>query len=321
MRAVPGRCRIGRKSRVHDRDRRFIILVLKVIVESSQLTNQEHPFVDNRPRRERADICILRGLLELSSHNVEPAVEVDAFLYALRPFDKALADAGHTVDSHFSKNLFMHRNFAPAKDFHALFLRDHLEHALGKSSAQCVLRKEEHADAIVAFLGLRHFVDPGLTCRFCEEFVGDLRQNADAVTHLTGGVLAGSVLQLLHNVQRVIQNLVVLPAVDIYNTSDAAGIMFLHAGAAGTVLLLVQHSFSSFAGADHRFFPYLMRSAVFVPFQHPLRARKRQFQQPAYLSENNIFSYVGYGRYSSGMMASALSVQLLKASISASTVS
>ena len=51
---------------------------------------------------------------------------------------------------------------------------------------------------------------------------------------LAGGVLAGSVLQFLHNVQRVVQNLVVLPSVNVYNASDAAGI----------VLLLVPHFFS-----------------------------------------------------------------------------
>jgi hypothetical protein len=40
--------------------------------------------------------------------------------------------------------------------------------------------------------------------------------------------------------QRVVQNLVVLPSVNIYNASDAAGIVFL----------LVPHNFSSSAGAD-----------------------------------------------------------------------
>jgi hypothetical protein len=41
-------------------------------------------------------------------------------------------------------------------------------------------------------------------------------------------------------VQRVVQNLVVLPSVNIYNASDAAGIVFL----------LVPHNISSSAGAD-----------------------------------------------------------------------
>ena len=62
---------------------------------------------------------------------------------------------------------------------------------------------------------------------FGEEFVGDLCQDADTVAHFAGSVLAGPVFKLLHNVQGVVQNPVVLPAVNIYNTSDAAGIMFL----------------------------------------------------------------------------------------------
>ena len=139
---------------MHDRDRRFIVLILKIVIESSQLTNQKHSFVDDRPRRERADISIFRGLLELSSHHVKPAVEVDALLHALRSLNEALADAGHTVDGHFPKDLFMHRHFAPSKDFHALLLCDHLEHPLRKGPAQRILRQEEHADTVVAFFGM-----------------------------------------------------------------------------------------------------------------------------------------------------------------------
>ena len=184
----------------------------------------------------RADISILGRLLELSSHNVKPAVKVDAFLHAFRSLNEALSDAGHAVDGRFPENLFMDGHFAPAEDFHALLLRDHFKHPLRQGPSERVLRQEKHTDAVVSFFCICHFADPGLACCFYKEFVGDLRQDADAVAHLAGGVLAGPVFELLHDVQRVIQDLVVLSAIDIHNTSDAAGIMFL----------LVPHSFSSF---------------------------------------------------------------------------
>ena len=55
--------------------------------------------------------------------------------------------------------------------------------------------------------------------------VGDLCQDPDAVAHFARGVFAGPVLELLHDVQSVVQNPVVFSSVNIYNASDAAGIV------------------------------------------------------------------------------------------------
>ena len=267
MRAMPGRRRVGGESGVYDCDRRLVILILQIFVKSSQLANQEHALVDDRPGGKRADISVLARLLELSSHNVESAVKIDPLLHAFRPLYETLPDAGHAVDGCFTEDLFMHGHFAPPKNFHAFLLRDHLEHSLCKRPFQRILRQEEHSDAVVACLRVRQLADPGLICCFpgflldflyalrlgflyalrldflygfpCEEFckklVGDLRQDPDAVSHFSGGVLACPVLQFFHNMKRVIQDLMILSAVNVYNASDAAGIM----------LLLVPHSFSS----------------------------------------------------------------------------
>ena len=118
----------------------------------------------------------------------------------------------------------MHRDVAPAQNLHAALVGDDLEHAHGKSALQSLLRQEEHSDAVVALAAQLY---AGFLRRCLEKLVRDLRQDADAVTDLSGGVLAGPVLQFLHDVQRVVQNLVVLPSVNIYNASDAAGIVFL----------------------------------------------------------------------------------------------
>ncbi len=57
--------------------------------------------------------------------------------------------------------------------------------------------------------------------------MADLRQNADAVADLSGRVLAGAVFQLLHDMKRIVQNLIVLVAVDVDDGADSAGVMFL----------------------------------------------------------------------------------------------
>ena len=80
----------------------------------------------------------------------------------------------------------MDGHFAPAHDFHALFLRDDFKHPLCKSPPQGILRQEKHADAVVAFFRLYQAADPGFTGFFGsflssflgkvfgKEFVGDL---------------------------------------------------------------------------------------------------------------------------------------------------
>ena len=53
----------------------------------------------------------------------------------------------------------------------------------------------------------------------------DLREDADTVAHFARGVLAGPVLELLHDVQSVVKDPVVFSAVDVNYGSDAAGIV------------------------------------------------------------------------------------------------
>ena len=55
--------------------------------------------------------------------------------------------------------------------------------------------------------------------------MGDLQQDADTVAGLPGSVLAGPVLQLLHNLQRVVHRAVIGFAVDADHRADAAGVM------------------------------------------------------------------------------------------------
>ena len=58
-----------------------------------------------------------------------------------------------------------------------------------------------------------------------EEGMGNLEHNANAVTGLTGGVLAGTVLQTLYNGKGIVYRGIVLGAVNVDNGTDAAVVM------------------------------------------------------------------------------------------------
>ena len=116
----------------------------------------------------------------------------------------------------------MDRDVAPAHDLASFLPCDHFEHAHREGALQGVLRQEEHANAVVALFAGR---DAGFLRGLFEESVRDLREDADAVADFARGVLAGPVLELLHDVQGVVEDPVVLSAVDVNYCSDAAGIV------------------------------------------------------------------------------------------------
>ena len=76
----------------------------------------------------------------------------------------------------------------------------------------------------------------------------DLRQNADAISDGSGRVLSGTVLKLLDNGKRIVQNPVILVSVDINNGTDTAGIMIvLKLSILSDMLCILVHTyFSSF---------------------------------------------------------------------------
>ena len=133
-------------------------------------------------------------------------------------------DARHAVACGLAEDIGVNRDVSPAEELQALLLGDDLHHAHGERALQVVLRQEEHADAVVPLVSEG---DAALCGSLLEEAVADLRQNADAVADLAGGILAGAVLELLHDVQCIIEDLIILVSVDVDDGTDAAGIVFL----------------------------------------------------------------------------------------------
>ena len=84
------------------------------------------------------------------------------------------------------------------------------------------LREEEHAHAIFTLVAK---ADVQLFGHFGEELVADLQHDAHAVTGLAFSILAGTMLQPLHNGQRIVHRLMALAALDVYHSANAAGIV------------------------------------------------------------------------------------------------
>ena len=63
--------------------------------------------------------------------------------------------------------------------------------------------------------------------RFAEKFMRNLLQYTYTVSDLAVCVLAGPVLQLFHNVKRIIKNTMIRMTVNIDNHADTAGVMFV----------------------------------------------------------------------------------------------
>ena len=58
---------------------------------------------------------------------------------------------------------------------------------------------------------------------FFEDLVADLQQDTDTIAGFAFGILTGTVFQVLHNLQSIVDRFVGFAALDIHHRADAAG--------------------------------------------------------------------------------------------------
>ena len=203
-------------------DGTLAVRVREVGVELPQLAHQEHALVDDSPAGEGGDVGVDVGLLEGPAHHIELPVKVQPSGAVRRALHKALADPGHTVQGFLSQNFGMDRHVPPAQEVHALLVNDNLQHLLRLGPFELVLGEEEHAHAVVPLLpqGEALLLRPA-----AEQPVGNLEQDAHAVAGLSGGVLAGPVLQLFYDFQGVVHSAIGSAPLDVHHRADAAGVV------------------------------------------------------------------------------------------------
>ena len=127
----------------------------------------------------------------------------------------------------------MNRHFSPPEERKPVLLADDLKHAHRERSLQDICREKEHADTVVALIA--ELNAHGLRC-LLKEGVGNLGENTNAVADFPRRVLACTMLQLLHDCERVVQGAVIFVAVDIDNGTDAAGVVLK--------IWIIEHLFS-----------------------------------------------------------------------------
>ena len=210
--------------------------VLEVGVELAQLAHQEHALVDDGPAGEGGNVGVDIGLLKHPADHIELAVKGQALLAAVGPLHEALADDGHAGAGLFTQHLRMGGHIPPAQEGHALLGHDDLQHLLGLGPPQRVGGEEEHTHAVIPLAAQADALGGGC---LHHELVGHLEHDAHAVAGLAGGVLAGAVLQLFHDFQRVVHSFVCLDALQADHGADAAGVV-LQLGVIEHVVSLVR---------------------------------------------------------------------------------
>ena len=245
---LPGGIGVGGEPGMDQGDGGGIVLILQIQVELPQLAHQEHPLIHDGPAGQGGHIGVAAGLLKLPPGDIEAAVEFQPFCQSFRAADEALDDPGHFIPCLPPQHLGAYRHLPPADELHPLPLCDELEHLHGLIPAQVVLGEKEHPHPVVPFAPQ---LKAQLRRRFGEKAVGDLQQNTHAVAGLARGVLSRPVLQLFHDLQRVVHRLMGLSALDVHNGPNAAGVVLepgvVHGGHGPRFLL--SHSENLFSGA------------------------------------------------------------------------
>ena len=119
MRELPRRERVRRVALMHDRERRHEVGVGEVGVELLYLRRKKKPLVDDSARRARADVCVLRRLLDPPPEDIELPFEVMFVFNAetRRGRDEHLPDPRHDLAGVVADRFRVRRHVAPRQDF------------------------------------------------------------------------------------------------------------------------------------------------------------------------------------------------------------
>ena len=99
-----------------------------------------------------------------------------------------------------SKNLRNYRNFSPAKELQSLFFHNDLKHFFCLGTFDLMLWEKELANTIFSFLA--DFDSLFFTC-FLKKFMGNLKEDTNAITCFAFCIFSGTMIQILYNPQCV----------------------------------------------------------------------------------------------------------------------
>ena len=151
MSSLPAGVCIGTETGMYDGDGRFVILILQILEEGTQLMYQEHALVYNGSAGKGYHVGIVVGLLKGPAGHIELSIEIQSLFHIRRTLHEALHDARHLLQRLGSENGRYGGNLSPAQELHALFFHNDLEHLPGLVALQLILGEEEHSDTVISF--------------------------------------------------------------------------------------------------------------------------------------------------------------------------
>ncbi len=251
VRQRPRREGVGGEARVHQRDGRHVALVRQVGEERLDLLRGQHALVDGGPAGERGEVDVGLVLGPLAEREGGP-VELDARQVA--GAHEELGEVGHhgpgggpgvpRVDGHV----------APAEHGDVLLGRDLVDHPQGDRPGLRVDRQEGDAGGVLPGLG------QGEGNHRAEERVGDLRQDAGAVTGVRFAPPSTPVVEVDERGQSLFDDVVTAAAVDVGHHGDTTGVMLVR----GVVkaLRLGKVPRTAMAGSRHEITPVVFFCVV-----------------------------------------------------------
>ena len=216
---------------MHQRQRRFHRRMRQVRVIRVELPGQQHALVDDGLERQARKIKIaaaldLAGITDRLFRQLADDVEFALERHVVR--ELRVARDEHLPHERLGRRRrraergIVGRNRAPAE--HALAFPGHdvRKNLFALRALRRIVRQEHHADAIFARAGQENFL---LRRDFFEEGVRRLDQDARAVAGVDLAAARAAVIEVAQRLQRLPDDGVRLPALDVDDEADTAGIV------------------------------------------------------------------------------------------------
>ena len=217
VRQFPAREGIGGEPGVHQRQRGGQPLVVQFGEDLLQLVGGQHALVDQGARGERGEVDP-DLVFAAAAQGVRQPVQFDALL-AVGAGHHELGEVRHHRDRDRAQGAVLGRDVAPAQHLEALGGGDLLD--LGDRGGALVrlLGQEGRADGVRPGLGQLEVAD------LAQEGVGDLDQDAGAVTGLGVGTGGAAVVEVAQRLQALFHDVVVGDPAQLGDEGHPAGIV------------------------------------------------------------------------------------------------
>ncbi len=191
--------------------------------ERLELPGGEHPLVDQGAAGQGGEVHVELALRALAQHERE-AVEHDAGGALVHPVarDEEVAEARHARARGVPHQGGRHRHLAPSDDAQPLLAGEVGHRGARGGLLRVVVGEEAQAHGV---LPRRRQFDPGLGLDGAEEGVGDLQEDAGAVTAVDLGADGAAVVEVAQGGERLLHHLVRGAGVQVRHEGDAAGVL------------------------------------------------------------------------------------------------